>query len=60
MYRQTPFFPQLLVVSFLSVLEISTENQLQNLDKAVCISYYANTVVKGLNPIILLLAMDKY
>ena len=32
----------------------------QTLDEADCISYCTNTVGKGMNPVILLPAMDKY
>ena len=42
------------------VIIITMVTQVQNLDEAVCISYGANTLVKGINPTILLSVISKY
>ena len=44
---------EVLIVLWLLSWEIDTANQVQILDKAVCISYCANTLGKVINPIIL-------
>ena len=41
------------------VMEMDMANQVQILDKAVCLSYNANTLGKGMNPTILPQAMGK-
>ena len=42
-----------LMVSWLSLWKMDMATQVQILDEAVCISYSANTIVKGMNPTIL-------
>ena len=39
--------------------EIDTTTRVQVLDKAICISFSANTIWKGMNPTILFPAVDK-
>ena len=49
----------MLVVQWLLPYEMHIVTQIQNLDKAVCISYSAETLVKGMNPIFLSPTMGK-
>ena len=47
------------VVNWLSSLDMDTATRVQILDESDCISHSTNTLGKGMNPIILPLAMGK-
>ena len=50
---------EVLVVQWLSSQDMDTATQVQILDETDCISHSTNNLEKGMNPIILPLAMGK-